>query len=468
LDSFIPALTKGGITVTRYIRQVGIIVFLVLACIPAFGFKYNCECSDMGGQWITSRMPYENGEPTSQIIQENMALQTRECGVEGTIREEGKIFQASFAGHVANNLLGKWSLNGEEGTFNIQLLSGDKDCASFDGWLYSKDRERSWKWTGHKDTNSQPSMPSESTSAAGSQEGPQLLVTDSEGTSPLKQGGIMQSKVTASDPVVLQLKCADLEAEMNLMFLMWHHEDDDEELTENEVGFLRISLILFDAWKKLCQKEKWADYDTAASSITGESPIEIETELQQGRIRAEVVNDLVSLDIVTPDVTVSSQGRNTFGVAYDPESGKSFVAAYQQPILVQPTGGSQAPFTLESGQEVEISNGQVRQATTSGQMPGEETARNPDFVPEDSQGGCYADPITGVIVCVDSYGDSNQEETQVGGIQGEGSQSEGTQDLCFEDPETGEIICTGSGEEPSNIQGGCYQDPATGQYICIN
>jgi hypothetical protein len=180
----------------------------------------------------------------------------------------------------------------------------------------------------------------------------------------------------------------------------------------------------------------------------------------------------VSLDIVTPDVIVSSQGKNTFGVAYDPESGKSFVAAYKYPIQVQPTGGSQAPFTLESSQEVEISNGQVRQATPSGQMPGEEKARNPGFVPEGSQGGCYADPLTGEItclghngepsgaqggqnngcyqdsntgqyVCVDSYGESE-------GYQ-EGTQGDRSQDLCYEDPETGETVCTGPSGGPSNI-----------------
>jgi hypothetical protein len=465
----------------------------MLACIPAFGFKPNCDCSDMGGQWVASRILYENGQPTNQIMQENMALQTNECGVEGTIGEEGKIFQASFAGNVANNLLGKWSLNGEEGTFNIQLLGGDKDCASFDGWFYSKDREKIWKWTGHKDTDNAPSIPSESTSAAGSQESPQLLVTNSEGTSSLKQGGIIQSKVTASDPVVLQLKCADLKAEMDLMTLMWYHEDDDEKLTENEVAFLRISLILFETWKKLCLKGTWVDYDTDASDIAGESPIEIKTELQQGPIRAEVVNDQVSLDIVSPDAIVSSQGKNTFGVAYDPQSKKSFVAAYQRPIQVQPTGGSQAPFTLESGQEVEISNGQVRQATPAGQMPGEETAWNPGSVPEGLQGGCYADPLTGEITCVGSNGvpsgaergqkngcyldpytgqyvcvDSNGESE---GYQ-EGKQGDGSQDLCYEDPETGETVCTGSSGGSLNDQGGmyggCYQDPYTGQYVCAS
>jgi len=137
--------------------------------------------------------------------------------------------------------------------------------------------------------------------------------------------------------------------------------------------------------------------DTAASNLPESSANEIKVELQEGPLRAEIINDQVSLDIETPTVIVSSQGKNTFGVAYDPQTGKSFVAAYQYPIQVQPTGGSQAPFTLESGQEVEISNGQVRQATPSGQTPTEEKVRNPGFVPEGSQGGCYADPLTGEI-----------------------------------------------------------------------
>jgi hypothetical protein len=234
-----------------------------------------------------------------------------------------------------------------------------------------------------------------------------------------------------------------------------------------------------------------SSFDIASSGSAGGSPAAMRLELQQGPIRAEVVNDQVSLDIVTPDVIVSSQGKNTFGVAYDPQSKKSFVAAYQRPIQVQPTGGSQAPFTLESGQEVEISNGQVRQATPSGQTPGEETASNPGSMPEGSLGGCYADPLTGEITCIGSNGepsgaDSGQKNgcyqdaytgqyvcvDSYGESEGyqEGTQDDGSQDLCYEDPETGETVCTGSAGGPSNgkgeTYGGCYLDPDTGQYVC--
>lgn len=478
----------------------------------------------MGGQWVTSRQLFENGQLTDQITQMNMAIQMNECGAEGTLGENGKIFQASFAGRVANNLLGKWSLGGEDGTFNIQLQNNEKDCSSFDGMMYSGDKK--WKWTGHKEaistlrscdaeckdrdphlnwngkdeypncncvceagwefdasgkscvlagtsainpceteckarapagqlshmvwngdtsqypycnclcdsgyefdaagkycvpiqaSNANPSestpAPSGSTSAVGSQEGPQLLVTNSEGTSSLNQGGIIQSKVTESDPVILQLKCGDLVAEMNLMRLMWDHKDN-ELITENEYPFIRIFLVLAETWKKLCPLTR-VDYDTPAFSNKGESPIEIKTELQQGSIQAEVVNDQVALDIETPNVIVSSQGKNTFGVAYDPTSGKSYVAAYQYPIQVQPTGGSQAPFKLESGQEVKIGNGQVTPLSSPlGQTPGVDTGQNqnPGFVHESSEGGCYTDPVTREIVCVDSSGKpSNQQGTQ--------------------------------------------------------
>lgn len=63
-----------------YIRLAGIILFLVLAYIPAFGFRPNCDCSDMGGQWVTSRQLFENGDLTNQITQMNMAIQMNECG----------------------------------------------------------------------------------------------------------------------------------------------------------------------------------------------------------------------------------------------------------------------------------------------------------------------------------------------------------------------------------------------------
>ena len=100
------------------------------------------------------------------------------------------------------------------------------------------------------------------------------------------------------------------------------------------------------------------------------------------------------MDIQTPNVIVSSQGKNDFGVAYDPTSKKSYVAAYQYPVQVQSIDGSQVPFILEFGQVVEIGNSQVILSSSPGQISGEETGQNqnPGLIPEVSEGGCYSDP----------------------------------------------------------------------------
>jgi hypothetical protein len=79
---------------------------------------------------------------------------------------------------------------------------------------------------------------------------------------------------------------------------------------------------------------------------------------------------------------------------------------------------------------VEISNVHVKQATPSSQMPGEETAKNPGSVPEGSEGGCYADPLTGEITCIGSKGEPS-----------------------------------GADSEQKN---GCYRDTSIGQYVCVN
>lgn len=502
---------KGGITVTRCIRQVGIVLFLVLACIPAFGFKPYCDCSDMGGQWVTSRELFENHVLTNKITQMNMAIQMNECGAQGTLGESGKI-NAAFVGRVATNLAGKWSLGGEEGTFQIQLQDREKDCASFDGYMSSGDK--TWKWTGHKeamsplsscnaeckqrdphlnwngDTSQYPycncvceagwefdvsgksCVPAETSNPASSDANAQ--VTTPEGIIPVNTGKKTQIVLLPGKGASIDVICSQTRAKIDLISLLYgdYISEWEKNKMPEHVRILMWTYVL--NYAQLCDKKGVPSYsqDTAASNLPESSANEIKVELQEGPLRAEIINDQVSLDIETPTVIVSSQGKNTFGVAYDPQTGKSFVAAYQYPIQVQPTGGSQAPFTLESGQEVEISNGQVRQATPSGQTSGEEKVRNPGFVPEGSQGGCYADPLTGEITCIDSNGEpSGAERGQKNGCyhdpytgqyvcidsygesEGyqEGTQGDGSQDLCYEDPETGETVCTGSSGGPSNI-----------------
>ena len=256
----------------------------------------------------------------------------------------------------------------------------------------------------------------------------QALVTTPEGTTSVKPGDEVRATLTNGESVSLAVSCRETQEDISLMSAIFGNDELGLSMAE-----ILLGPGLFSSNEYLCGNPVSVSYDMAPSGSTEGPFAKINMKLQQGPIRVEVVNELVSLDIETPTVIVSSEGKNTFGVTYDPVGERSFLAAYQYPIHVRPINGNQAPFTLESGKEVEVSNGNVGPETPAGQIPGEETALNPGFVHEGSEGGCYADPVTGEIVCVDSYGEP-------GGF-GEGTQGEGIQGLCYQDPETGETVC---------------------------
>ena len=156
--------------------------------------------------------------------------------------------------------------------------------------------------------------------------------------------------------------------------------------------------------------EKVADFGDVPTSSSSSAPVEMKIELQQGPLRVEVVNDQVSLDVDTPTTTVSSEGRNTFGVAYDPNSDSSVLTAYQNPIYIQPSNGNLAPFTLGSGQQVEVSSSGIGPITTAGQTTEGSTHFSPSgndiYGPVgETQGGCHTDPATGQTICVETVSD---------------------------------------------------------------
>lgn len=501
----------------------------------------------MGGQWVTSRMLYENGQPTNQITQENMVLQTNGCGVKGTFGEGGSI-SGSFVGGVANNLIGKWSLGGEEGNFNIQLLDRDKDCANFEGWMIKDSGKREWRWTGHKGAISSQSscegeckgrgdhliwngkdeypycnciceagwefdafgkncVPAGTSNANpcemecrgrdphqawnGKDEYPycncvceagwefdasgkkcvpagtsnknddaaQALLTTPQGTTSIKPGDRIQITLANGQSMSLEVFCRELQKKISIMSAIYGDDRGKLSMADLSLGMGFISANEYICGNKVKVSYDMATYDMASSGSTVAPSLDIKVELREGPLRLEVVNDIVSLDVETPTATVSSQGMNTFGVAYDAVSRKSKVVAYQYPVEVRPKSGNQTPFTLESSQEVEVGGGQAGPIASSGQAQGEETAQNPGFVPQGSQGGCYADPVTGEIVCVDSYGEPSDAHGE-------------PQGGCYQDPATGQYVCVDSYGVPEgsneDAQGLCYEDPETGETICVD
>ncbi|MDD4446164.1 MAG: hypothetical protein PHN61_00655 [Methanothrix sp.] len=433
----------------RYVVLIFPILLMALACNPASGFKPYCDCADMDGQWTTERQLFENGELTDHIDMMNMSIQMNECGAKGTLGKGGKIFNSYFAGNVANNLIGKWSLDGEEGTYNIQLQNNEHDCSYFagnmySGWNYSG---KNWQWTGHKEAISPPDnappLPFGSASTPISAGKVEIEITSSQGVSTLKAGGQTTFELGKSDEAVINAICEKTLYKIGLIQLIYGDTD-----FANWPAIIQYNLVnyvsIFGVFCQVKTPTYTSSFDISQSNFTSGSLVDIKLELMQGPIRIEVINDQVAMDIETPTVILSSQGKNAFGVAYDPTSGMSHVDAYQYPIQVQPTDGNHASFILESGQQVEVGNGQVVASSSSGKTSGEgnDQKSNPGHISEGSEGGCYADPITGEIVCIDSSGKPSQSN---GGMEAKGSQSPGTQDLCFEDPESGEIICTESG-----------------------
>jgi len=184
------------------------------------------------------------------------------------------------------------------------------------------------------------------------------------------------------------------------------------------------------------------------------SPAQIELGLESGPFLAEVVNDKVSLILKTGTTTVTSSGKNTFGVAYVPSTGTTYVAAYQGSVSIQPTNSNLAPFVLGAGQIVDISSEGIGPMKPLSQTPG------------GTEGSTHVSPDGGDIYGPAGGAGNAADQT--------GATSEVPQGGCYTDPSTGQMICVdlisdfvnpeGGNQEP----GGCYADPMTGDLVCVD
>ncbi len=173
-----------------------------------------------------------------------------------------------------------------------------------------------------------------------------------------------------------------------------------------------------------------------SSMDQSDSPAQIELGLESGPFLAEVVNDKVTLILKTGTATVTSSGKNTFGVAYVPSIGTTYVAAYLGSVSIQPTNSNLAPFVLGAGQIVDISSEEIGPITPLSQVSGGaqgSTHVSPDgrdiygpaggagnavgqtgATSEVPQGGCYTDPWTGEVICVDAFGEITNPSSSTG------------------------------------------------------
>lgn len=90
-----------------------------------------------------------------------------------------------------------------------------------------------------------------------------------------------------------------------------------------------------------------------------EPAVQLNLELQQGSVRMVVVHEQVALDVKTATTAVASQGKNTFGVAYDPTSRTSIVTASQGTVSLHPQRTGASSFTLSAGKIVTVTQNSV-------------------------------------------------------------------------------------------------------------
>jgi hypothetical protein len=255
-----------------------------------------------------------------------------------------------------------------------------------------------------------------------------ILVVTPQGTTAVKPREQGQIKLSPGEIAEIDAKCEAMKDFIILMHIEAQKEAKDRYATAyafaTVISLIDIACENLKSGKPL-EAHKTAEFADISSS--SDYPVKLEFSLQSGSLRMETVHDQVALDVKTPTITVSSEGKNTFGVAYDPNSGSSLLSAYQNPIHIQPSNSNLAPFTLGAGQQVEVSSEEIGSVTPMSQTPGGtegSTHVSPDgrdiygpaggagnaagqtgVTSEVPQGGCYTDPATGQVICVDRISD---------------------------------------------------------------
>ena len=149
-------------------------------------------------------------------------------------------------------------------------------------------------------------------------------------------------------------------------------------------------------------------------------------------------------------------------------------------IFINDNGGQSGGGFVDSGTVVasdwqglqgKISDGGKRIDWSNGSWWVRNSQQGNSQIP--SSGGCYQDPFTGEITCVDTSGNPISSASSQGNPQGPSSGG------CYQDPFTGEITCvdtsgnpgsfvSGQGNSQGISSGGCYEDPVTGEITCVD
>lgn len=286
----------------------------------------------------------------------------------------------------------------------------------------------------------------------------EIDIMTSQGTTQARPGDKGQIELSPGQKAEIDAKCNEMKTELMLLLATSpRNRGDVHDVTEPPALGYEITYNLIQIACESLKSgtpisfQKIAKFADISPSSAVDYPVKLELGLQSGSLRVETIHDQVALDVKTPTVTVSSAGKNSFAVAYDPNRGSSLLSAYQNPIQIQPCNSNQAAFTLGSGQQVEVSSSGIGPIKAVGQTTGASTYVSPNGkdmygTVGGTQGGCHTDPSTGVVTCVDTIGDFSNPEASNQGSSYQGG--------CYKDPMTGIITCIDSNGNPINTQSG--------------
>lgn len=145
----------------RYVWLTGVILLLAMLYTPAMG-EEPCACSDAIGQWDTTRVLMENGQPNAieQLIPIREKMEIKEagfCKLTGSFGNGGTITGTFLANSLQSgtdtNFGGEWSLGGKSGDANLKFYcEPGKGVTRFSGDMILKEENTrtEWRWEGNK------------------------------------------------------------------------------------------------------------------------------------------------------------------------------------------------------------------------------------------------------------------------------------------------------------------------------
>jgi hypothetical protein len=199
-------------------------------------------------------------------------------------------------------------------------------------------------------------------STAGATQTGTAQVKTPSGTEKLNTGEKIEINIPSGDRADIEAECENLSYAVMLI-----------EMSNSSIERAQMMGGIFYIW---CMKVKYPSPGMSSmigsGSLCAPWPLQasagdvqayLDLELVEGEVLFNVVQEGVTLDVKTGTLVASSTGKSTFDVVYDPAGQQTTVAVRQGSVEIRPANEAVQPFTLSSGEKVDVSADEVGQVT---------------------------------------------------------------------------------------------------------